>query len=89
LKKISKFLWGSIFLFFIFPIGLFYLFIIPELVVEDVTVGFSLIKSLDILHGLAILTRPIWVTIILGFSVALLVYAKDLGNMIVRWFSDR
>jgi hypothetical protein len=65
------------------------LFIIPELVVEDVTVGFSLIKSLDILHGLAILTRPIWITIILGFNVALLVYAKDLGNMIVRWFSDR
>mgnify|MGYP001016460587 CR=1 FL=1 len=80
--------WGVI-CFILLPLGLFFVFLIPEIITEDLKIGLSLIQGLDILRGLFILARPIWGTLLLVLSLVLLMYSEELGNRIVRWFSGK
>jgi len=89
LKKIGSLFWGCIFLFICFPLGLYFLLTIPELVIEDIKIGLSLIKEFKILHGLGILTRPIWVTAILFLCLVVLIYVDEFSEWVVRKISGR
>lgn len=87
--KIGSLFWGGIFLFICFPLGLYFLFTIPELFIEDIKTGISLIKELKILHGLGILTRPIWSTAILFLCLVALAYVDEFNDWVVRKISGR
>lgn len=86
---IGNLFWGFILFFILCPLGLFLLFTIPGYIIEDIGLGLTHMKNLEILKGLAILLRPIWITLILGVSLVLIGCSEELGNKIVRWFNDR
>lgn len=87
--KIGSLFWGGIFLFICFPLGLYFLFLIPELIIEDIKIGLSLIKEFKILHGLGILTRPIWSAAFLFLCLAGLACVDDFNDWVVRKISGR
>ena len=89
MKKIGNLFWGAIFFFILCPLGLFFIFLIPELIVEDMRVGISLIKKLNILRGLLIFLRPLLVGIFLYFNLTLLAFSDEISDRIVRWFSGK
>ena len=89
LRKIGNLFWGAIFFFILCPLGLFFIFLIPELIVEDITVGISLIKELNILKGLVIILRPLLVGIFLYVNLTLLAFSDEISDRIVRWFSGK
>jgi len=59
--------------------------VVPGFIVEDITLGLNLIKQFNILHGLGILLRPIWATILIVGSIFLILCADDLVR---GWFGD-
>ena len=89
MKKIGNLFSGAIFFFILCPLGLFFIFLIPELIVEDMRVGISLIKKLNILRGLLIFLRPLLVGIFLYFNLTLLAFSDEISDRIVRWFSGK
>lgn len=89
LREIGNLFWGAIFFFVICPLGLFFVLLIPELIIEDISSGISLIKKLDILKGLAIILRPLWASLFLYFNLTLLAFSDEIGDKIVRWFSGK
>lgn len=80
---------GGYYLFHPLPLGLFFLFLISELIIEDIKIGLSLIKEFKILYGLGILTRPIWSTAILFLCLVALAYVDEFNEWVVRKISGR
>ena len=89
MKKIGNLFWGALFFFILCPLGLFFIFLIPELIVEDMRVGISLIKKLNILRGLLIFLRPLLAGIFLYVNLTLLAFSDEISDRIVRWFSGK
>lgn len=85
LRRITKLFWCVVFFFILCPLGLFFLMVVPGFIVEDITLGLNLIKQFNILHGLGILLRPIWATILIVGSIFLILCADDLVR---GWFGD-
>lgn len=88
-EKIGNLFWGALFFFILCPLGLFFIFLIPELIVEDIVIGLNLIKKFEFLRGLVIVLRPLWIGLFLYLNLTLLVFSDEIVDRIVRWFSDR
>lgn len=87
--KIGNLFWGAIFFFMLCPLCLFLIFTVPGFIIQDIKTGLFLIKEFEFLHGLGILTRPVWMGAIIYSGLALIAFSDEIGNRIVRWFSGK